>query len=287
MLDRVKAYYRLTKPGIIYGNLLAAGAGFLLASKGHIDFWLGVALLVGTSLGIGSGCVFNNYIDRGIDKKMKRTQKRALVSGVISGRNALIYATVLGVVGFYILAAYTNWLVVLVGAIGFIDYVILYGLAKRAAPVGTIVGSISGATPPVAGYVAVTGHFDTGALLLFVIMVIWQMPHFYSIAIFRMKDYQAAGLPVLPAKKGVRTAKFSITGYIIAYIIASLGLTLAGYTGITYGLVMLVLGGLWLDKALAGFSAKDDVAWARKLFGFSLIVLLAFCVMISANMVLP
>jgi len=85
----------------------------------------------------------------------------------------------------------------------------------------------------------------------------------------------------------VRTAKFSITGYIIAYIIASLGLTLAGYTGITYALVMLVLGGLWLDKALAGFSAKDDVAWARKLFGFSLIVLLAFCVMISADMVLP
>ena len=283
----LKAYYHLTKPGIIYGNLLTTLGGFFLASKGHINVWLLLAVTSGTALGIASACVFNNYIDRGIDKKMERTRKRALASGAISGTNALIYGVALGTVGFTILTLFTNLLVVTTGLIGVVFYLIFYGLAKRTTSLSTIVGSIPGATPPVAGYLAVTNHLDSGALLLFLIMAIWQMPHFYSIAIFRLKDYAAAGLPVLPVKKGVRIAKLYIVSYIAVYLAVVPWLTILGYTGYSYLVVMSILGSIWLVKALTGFRMADHARWARRLFGFSLIVLLAFSVMISAEMVLP
>ena len=96
-------YYLLTKPGIILGNLITVAAGFLLASKGMIDFWLFFATLMGLALIMASACVFNNYIDRQIDKKMKRTKNRALVTGLISGRNAIVFAIFLGIIGNLIL----------------------------------------------------------------------------------------------------------------------------------------------------------------------------------------
>lgn len=286
-MGRIKAYYHLTKPGIIYGNLMTTVAGFLLASKGSIDLGLFVAVSVGTAFGMASGCVFNNYIDRGIDAKMKRTQKRALVSGIISGRNALIYGSVLGLSSFTILALFTNKLVVGAGIVAVFFYVILYGIAKRKSSLGTVVGSVPGALPPVAGYLAVTNSLDLGALLLFLIMVIWQMPHFYAISVFRIKDYAAAALPVLSVKKGIRVAKMYIMLYIIAYLAVTPLLTLLGYTGFTYLLVMGLVGLAWFWKGVENFDVGDGAAWARKMFGFSLIVLLTFSFMISVDTWLP
>jgi protoheme IX farnesyltransferase len=283
----LKTYYYLTKPGIIYGNLLSTLAGFFLAAKGAIDLVLLVAVVSGTALVIGSGCVFNNYIDRDVDRRMTRTKKRALVTGSVSARNALSYAAILGALGFAILSLFTNALVVMAGFIGIFFYVVVYGFAKRRSPLGTIVGSIPGAMPLVAGYVAVTGRFDMGALLLFLIMAVWQMPHFYAIATFRLKEYATAGLPVLPVKKGIRTAKWHICFYIVLYLIVTSLLSLTGYTGYTYRIVMLLIGTIWLYKAVQGFKTTDDVKWGRSLFGFSLVVLLAFSIMISAEVVLP
>ncbi len=283
----LKAYYYLTKPGIIYGNLLAATGGFLLASKGHIDPLLLLATLAGTALVIACGCVLNNYIDRNIDKKMARTQKRALATGLISGRDAIIYASILGVLGFSLLIAFTNILTVAAGAIGLSFYVVVYGAAKRHSTLGTIVGSIPGATPPVAGYVAVTGNFDAGAALLFLIMAIWQMPHFYAISVFRLKDYTAAGLPVMAVKKGVRATKIYIMLYIAAYLAVVPLLTILGYTGYTYLTVMGLVGLAWFWKGIENFAVGDGAAWARKMFGFSLIVLLVFSFMISVDAWLP
>lgn len=285
--SKIKAYYYLTKPGIIYGNLLSCVAGFLLAAKGDINPSLFLAVTFGTALTIGSACAFNNYIDRGIDKKMARTKNRAVASGQISGKNALIFATVLGLGGFVLLATFTNLLTLAVGAIGVLFYVVFYGLAKRHSTLGTVVGSIPGATPPVAGYVAVTNNLDLGALLLFLIMVIWQMPHFFAIAIFRLKDYTAAGLPVLPVKKGTKITKVYILLYILAYILAVPTLTFFGYTGYTYFVVMTLLGLVWLWKGVKGFGVDNDNAWARKMFGFSLVVLLAFSFTLSVDLWLP
>lgn len=282
-----KAYYRLTKPGIIYGNLLTAAGGFLLASKRDIDPLLMLALLAGTAFVIGSACVINNYIDRGIDKKMARTKLRPLISGQIKGSHALIYGTVLGVAGFGILALWTNSLTVLVGAIGFIDYLVLYSIWKRRSTLGTIVGSISGATPITAGYTAVTGEFDAAALLLFLILVFWQMPHFYSIAIRRRQDYTAAGLPVLPVAKNILIAKQHIVFYIASFIVATTLLAVMGYTGIVYLGIMLFFGLRWIVLAFQGFGVKDNEHWALRMFMLSLGVILAFSLSISLDAWLP
>jgi protoheme IX farnesyltransferase len=286
-MEKIKEYYELTKPGIVYGNALTVIAGFLLASRGHVNLWLLVATVLGISLVIASACVFNNYIDRDIDKKMSRTKKRALALGVISGSAALVYGTILGVFGFGILALYTNALTVWIGLFAMAMYVVVYGIAKRRSPFGTVVGSVSGALPPVIGYAAVTNTLDLGALLLFLILMVWQMPHFYAIAIYRHKEYAAAGIPVLPVKKGMRTAKRQIIAYIVGFIVVAMLLNIFHYTGIMYAIVMLALGGVWLVKGLKGLHHNDDVAWARGMFFFSLIVLTVFCVLLSVDVFLP
>lgn len=282
-----KTYYQLTKPGIIYGNALTAIGGFLFASKGHVNFWLLVSTLVGISLVIASACVINNYIDRDIDRIMTRTKKRALVIGMVIGRNALIYATVLGLLGFGILSIYTNKLTVIIGLVGYIDYIVLYGWAKRNSIYGTIVGSISGAMPIVAGYCAAVNRFDAGAMILFVILALWQMPHFYAIAMFRYDDYKNAKIPVWPVIKGMHTTKIQILLYIIAFLIAINLLTVRGYTGFTFLLIMSGLSLAWLYKGLTGFKASDDKKWARKMFFLSLIVILALSIMLCLDSLLP
>jgi len=283
-----KKYYTLTKPGIIYGNALTTAAGFLFAARGHASPVLFLATLLGISLVIASACVFNNYIDRDIDHKMARTKNRALVSGDISVRNALTYGVILGLAGFAVLTFHTNLATALLAFIGFFFYVVMYSIWKRRSVHGTLVGTISGAMPIAVGYVAVTGRFDTGAFILFMIMVVWQMPHFYAIAIYRLEDYRHAGIPVLPVKKGIPATKSQMLSYILAFLAAASALTIYGYAGYTYFVVMLVVSLMWLRKAIAGFKKhNDDARWARGLFGFSLVVLMTLSVMLSLNVWLP
>jgi len=282
-----KAYYQLTKPGIIYGNALSAIGGYLLASKWHIHIVVFLGMLLGTSLVIGSACVFNNYMDRSIDKKMARTKKRATVTGKISGKNALIYATVLGVIGFVLLASLVNTLVVIIGVVGYIDYIFAYGYYKRHSIHGTIVGSISGATPVVAGYCAVTNHFDLGAIILFFILVLWQMPHFYAISMYRREDYVAAGLPVMSVKKTATQTKRYILWYITAFAIAVIALTLCGYAGLTFAFVMLGLSIIWLVRGIRQFNTLDEKQWGKSMFLYSLIVITALSGMLAVGSILP
>ena len=244
-------------------------------------------MLTGVSLVMASACVFNNYIDRDIDDVMARTKGRALVTGEISERNALLYATVLGVIGVLLLAFLANALAAVVALFGHVAYVVLYGYAKRKTVHGTVVGSISGAIPPAVGYTAVTNNIDGLAVLLFLVLVFWQMPHFYAIAIFRLRDYKAASIPVLPVVKGIYHTKVEMLAYIFGFIFVAVSLTTLGYTGYTYLAVILLLGARWLQLALQGFSAKDDALWARQLFKFSLYVLLGFCGAISLDAFLP
>jgi protoheme IX farnesyltransferase len=279
----LKAYYRLTKPGIVYGNTLSVLAGFLLASDGHIDLELLAATVVGIALIMAAACVYNNYIDRGIDARMARTKKRDLVTGTVGGRPAIVYATVLGTLGFTMLLLFTNSITVILGVIAITMYVIVYGAAKRLSPLGTIVGSVSGALPPAAGYTAVTGNFDLAAWLLFLAMTFWQMPHFYAIAIYRLKDYIAAGIPVLPAKRGIKRTKIGILLYIVAYGLAASLLTVFGYTGYIYLGIVVLLSLLWLFKGLRSYRVADDVVWARQMFFFSLKVLLAWATAIAID----
>lgn len=285
--SKLRAYYKLAKPGIIYGNAIAAMAGFFLASVNGFDLWLFIATITGISFVMAAACVLNNYTDRYIDAKMTRTKKRALVTGTITPVNALIFAGILGITGFGLLAVFTNWLTVLVGIIGVLDYVVFYAIAKRKSVHGTLVGTISGATPPVAGYVAVTGKVDAGALLLFLVLVFWQMAHFYAIAMFRATDYKAANIPVLPVVKGMRATKVQIVIYIGAFIIATLLMTIYGYAGYFYAAVMILVGLLWLRVSTLQFTDQDAPLWAKRVFRYSLICLLAFSGMVATANILP
>ncbi|CDL83274.1 heme o synthase [Xenorhabdus szentirmaii] len=280
----IKQYLQVTKPGIIFGNLISVIGGFLLASKGVIDYPLFFATMVGVSLVVASGCVFNNYIDRDIDCIMERTKERVLVKGLIDPKISLIYASVLGIAGMVLLYVAANALAMWLAFIGFIIYVGVYSLyMKRKSVYGTLVGSLSGAAPPVIGYCAVTGHFDAGALILLLIFSLWQMPHSYAIAIFRFKDYQAANIPVLPVIKGISVAKNHITLYILAFMVATLMLTISGYAGYKYLVVAAVVSLWWLGMALSGYKTSDDRIWARKLFMFSIIAIMSLSVMMSVD----
>lgn len=241
----------------------------------------------GLGLVIASACVFNNIIDRNIDKVMARTKQRALASGLISLPKAYIYATVLGLVGSIVLLAYTNFLTLIIALIGMFFYDILYGLAKRGSVHSTLVGSVSGSVPIVVGYVAVTDQFDSAALLLFLILALWQMPHFYAIALYRLRDYKAAKLPVLPAVKGSRITKLQIMIYIIAFALANFLLFSFGYVGITYVAIMLTVALVWFTKGLSIYKVQDSSIWGRKMFLSSLVVILTLSVMLSLNHWLP
>ena len=280
----LKHFIQITKPGIIFGNVLSVAGGFFLASKGHVDFALFLVAMIGTSLVVASGCVFNNCIDRDIDLKMERTKNRVLVQGLVSLKLALVYATVLGVVGVGLLYFKANPLAALCAVIGFVIYVGFYSLyLKRKSVHGTLVGSLSGAMPPVIGYVAVSNSFDLAALTLLVMFSLWQMPHSYAIAIFRFNDYLAASIPVLPVKRGIRVAKLHILIYILAFLVATLMLTFCGAAGLNYLAVAAAMGMYWLYMAWSGYKAKDDTVWARTLFVFSIFTITALSVAMSLD----
>jgi protoheme IX farnesyltransferase len=287
-MDTLKSYYELAKPGIIYGNALTAAAGFFLASKGNIDWWLFAAMLVGLSLVIGAACVFNNYIDRDIDDRMERTKKRATVTGIISPKATLMYGSFLLVFGILMLYFFTNVLTLFVALVGVVSYVAIYTPLKRRTIHSTLVGSIAGATPPVVGFCAVTHILNTEALILFLILFFWELPHFYAIAIYRGNEYTAAAIPTLPRERGLKEAKIYILVYIIAFFIAAASLTFLGFTGKIYLAIVLLLGMTWLWFALRGFqSTIDTTRWARQIFLFSLAVIAILSITLSLSVLLP
>lgn len=282
-----KQYVELTKPERTLANVITALAGFLLACRWSIPGLLLVATLAGTSLVVASACVLNNYIDRDLDTKMPRTKKRVLARHEMPPRNVLVYSIVLGVVGFVVLWTYVSFLVVVLGAIAYVDYIVLYGYSKRHSVHSTLIGTVSGAMPIMAGYCAVTGKIDMAAVLLFFSMVFWQMPHFYAIAIFRMKDYAAGGIPVLPLKKGIHRTKLQILCYTLAFIFTALLLRTYDYVGTIYTVVIAAVGVVWMWRGIHGYQSKNDEAWARGMFFFSLKALMIFSVMVAIGSILP
>lgn len=287
-MSSIRTYYQLTKPGIVRGNALAALAGYCFAAGYFHTFSIPafIGMLAGICLVMASGCVFNNYIDRDIDRKMERTKKRALVTGVVSARSALAYGSILLIIGIGTLLLLTNILTMTIALFGFFAYVVLYGIAKRATVHGTLVGAISGAIPPVVGYAAVSNRLDIAALLLFVTMFAWQLPHFYAIALYRAKDYKNAHIPVLAVVKKPQTTRYTIITSIIVFIISSTLLSLTGYAGYIYLVGMILLGIYWLVTTLRAMPQSDEL-WAKYVFKKSLIVLLSWNVLLCFANLLP
>jgi protoheme IX farnesyltransferase len=284
----IKNYIFVTKPGLIFGNLITAAGGFLLASKGCIDIARLLGTVTGISLVVASGCVFNNCIDRDMDRKMARTRNRVLAKGLMSPKTAVYYASVLGTAGITLLWGSTNMLCSGIVLLGFVIYVVVYSLyLKRNSIYSTLIGSLAGAAPPLAGYCAAGNRFDMGAVILLAIFSLWQIPHSYAIAIFRSDDYTAAAIPVLPVKQGMPAAKRHILGYMLAFIGATLALTFVGYTGYAYFAVAVTMGLCWLYMAWTGYRTSDDRIWAKKLFVFSILSITVLSVMMAIDFKIP
>lgn len=272
------------KPGITLSNTLTAVAGFFLAVS-IVPFSLAALIggVLGTALVIASACVLNNIIDRDIDTRMKRTAKRELAKGTINFKYALIFSIVLGVLGFVLLLTLTNLLTAFFGLLAYVWYVVIYGIAKRTTSLSTLIGGVPGALPPVAGYTALTGTFDTAALVLFLILFFWQIPHFYAISMFRKDDYAAARLPVWAVRFGLKRTKFHILISIVFFAATVPLLTLFGYTGVVYAVAASAIALYWLYKAITLYKKLDDVKWARTMFGISLMTLLVMIALISVG----
>jgi len=282
MLQRLKAYYLVTKPGIVRGNAVHALAGALFASAGVVLWKELLGVLVGTSLIIASACVANNYMDRGIDSRMKRTKKRPSVTGLIPLRSAMIYLTVLLAAGLAVLYFTTNLIVISLGLIAYVMYVFVYGWAKRHTIHSTVIGAIPGAIPAMAGYVAIAGELSIGAWLIFLLIFAWQMPHFYAISVFRRSEYEAAGLPVLGVVKPLTIVKQHMLSYMLLYALVITLLITTRIVGSVAGLLLLAGSAYWVSVY---FNKKtDESKWALSVFLASLVLSLVTVVAAILNL---
>ncbi|WP_174497523.1 heme o synthase [Salirhabdus euzebyi] len=265
-------FLALIKIGIINSNLMTTFAGFWLAlyytNSSFFAHWETFLLtMFGTASLIAGGCIINNYYDRDIDIVMKRTKQRPTVTGTISEQNILIMGigfTALGV----ILLLLTTWLAAVVGLLGWFAYVVLYTMwTKRRYTLNTAIGSISGAAPPLIGWFAVDATFHPVAFVLFLILFIWQTPHFLSLAMMKMKEYKEAGIPMLPVVHGFEITKRQIAIYTVCLLPLPLYLISLGPIFLT---IATILNVGWLALSISGFFVKDDVKWAKWMFIYSL-----------------
>lgn len=279
----IREYYRLTKPGMVYGNALIALAAFVFASHGAVDLPLLAATLSGLSLAIAGACVINNVIDQDIDAKMERTKERAVPSGRIQSAHALSFGLILLAVAFGTLLRFDTLLATLAVLFGVIVYIAGYTPLKRRSLHSTIVGALAGAAPPVVGYVAVTHSLDTVALCLFLILVAWQMTHFFAIGIYRLLDYRAASIPIMPAVIGTQATKAAMLSYALVFALANYAFVLVARPSVLYSLVMAPLSLGWIALTIAGFRARDEREWARGVFFYSLLLLVAFALALTCS----
>lgn len=262
------------KTGIIKSNLIPMFAGLTLSLYTYQISIIEkipeiLFALLGTSLVIGAAGAFNNLYDRDIDTIMHRTKTRPTVTGEISPKKVLWLAIFMSIFGILFLAL-TTYLAAILGIAGLFFYIFPYTMwSKRRTVYNTEIGSISGAMPPLIGWTAIYPDITHPAIIgLFVITVLWQMPHFYSIAIRKHEEYKAAKVPMLPVVKGIKRAYLQTNCYLIVLILISF---LFRSLSIGLMLVALLLGLIWLSLSVFGYQRMDSEKWAKSMFVYSLI----------------
>ncbi|WP_040952905.1 heme o synthase [Gorillibacterium massiliense] len=285
----IKDFINMTKPGILFSNLITTFGGFWIAANagGSTNWLMLLYTLVGTALVMAAGCVLNNYLDRDLDLLMARTKGRALPTGKVSPQTVLWYGISLGIAGMIVLALISP-LASFLGLIGMVVYVGIYtAWLKRTSVWCTVFGAISGAVPPVIGYVGgdVNHSMGLGALVLFGILFLWQPPHFWALGIRRAEDYRAAGFPMLPVVKGNHTTKISMMRYVVPLVPVSMLLYPLGLTSMFYMISAAILGLIWVYLVVKGFKAKDEIQWAKQVFLYSVnyLTILFFILIIDAS----
>ncbi|MCP3740810.1 heme o synthase [Rossellomorea sp. BNER] len=262
------------KTGIIKSNLIPMFAGLTLALYTYQISLIEklpeiLFALIGSILVMGAAGAFNNLYDRDIDSIMERTKNRPTVTGEIKPKAVLWLGILMSIFGIVFLAL-TTPLAALLGFLGLFFYVVPYTMwTKRRTIYNTEVGSISGAMPPLIGWATMYPDITHPAILgLFVITVIWQMPHFYAIAIRKHDEYKAANVPMLPVVKGVKRTYIQTNIYLIILIAISF-LFMPLSLGLM--LVALLLSIIWLILSIAGYKKMDSEKWAKSMFVYSLL----------------
>lgn len=264
---------KLVKIGIINSNVFTVFVGFYLAVylNGYyfLDYLtLSIITLLGSALVIGGSCTINNYYDRDIDQKMRRTMNRPTANGTIQPRFALWLGILFVFTGSAVLFS-ISITAGLMGLLGFLLYVFAYTmLTKRRTVWNTEVGCLSGAIPPLIGWGAISSDLTHPiALGLFLLMFFWQPPHFYALAVRRVEEYRTAGVPMLPVVAGIKKAKVQTLIYLIPLMISSL---LFLELGVVFVTVTVALTLIWMIVGIKGFGKKNDQKWATVMFIYSL-----------------
>ncbi|MBO0213429.1 heme o synthase [Vibrio sp. Vb2880] len=234
-VSRWHIYLTLTKPKVVALMLLTALVGMCLAQTGLMPFKAAVLGLSGIGLMAGSAAALNHLIDRRIDAMMARTYKRPLPSGEIQASRVMLFAFVLGIVGFAILYWGVNGLTAWLTFASLLGYAVVYTLyLKRATPQNIVIAGLAGAMPPLLGWTSVTGELHANAWLLVMIIFIWTPPHFWALAIHRRDDYAKADIPMLPVTHGVEYTKTSILLYTFLLALVCVLPVLVGMSGVIY-----------------------------------------------------
>ena len=270
-------FFDLCKPRVVGLMMLTVVVGMYLA-PGHVSFNLLFFSLLGIGLAASSAAAVNHIVDRQIDSLMARTQGRPLAQGRIQVVQAIVFALTMGLVGLGLLVFFVNPLTAELTFITLIGYAGIYtGYLKRASPQNIVIGGLAGAAPPLLGWTAVTNHFDPNALLLVLIIFVWTPPHFWALAIYRIKEYRKADIPMLPVTHGISYTKFQILIYSILLGIVSLLPFLVGMSHWIYLLAAILLDLRFIYWAFLLWR-RDDAGIAMRSFRFSIVYLLALFV---------
>jgi heme o synthase len=280
---KLSAYVALTKPRITLMVLITMGTGFILGSHGGVHPLSLTLALLGTGLVASSASALNQLFERARDQRMRRTAQRPLPTGRLSPREAAVFGTILGVVGLAVLAAGVNLLAAGVALATVLLYVFVYTPLKACTTLNTAVGAVPGALPPVIGWAAATGRLGAEAWALFLIVFLWQFPHFFAIAWIYREDYARGGHKMLPSidPTGRVTARQS-TLYALALVPAGLLPTVVGMAGTGYFAGALVMGLIYLGCSVRFWNDVSDAS-ARRLLRASFLYLPVILALLLLN----
>ncbi len=279
---RVRDYWELTKPRLVSLVLLSTAVGFFMASEATFRIWQFAVMLVATALMGSASMVLNQWMEREEDARMTRTCARPLPSGRLQPAEALGFGLLLAVAGLSIFFACVNFISGLLAIVTLATYLLIYTPLKKKTSLCTPVGAVPGALPPLIGWAAAAGKPSLEAWILFGILFLWQMPHFYSIAWICKEDYTLAGFRMLSVEDhdGNRVWR-QILLYSLALLPVSLLPSVARLTGCVYFFSALFLG---LSFSFLAFKSPRQMDQkARSLFRASIIYLAALLLLMLVD----
>jgi protoheme IX farnesyltransferase len=276
-------YLELTKPKVVALMILTSIIGMFLSVPGMVPIDVLILGNVGIALCAGAAAVINHVVDRKIDLKMSRTLNRPVAKGRVSPYQALLFSTILGLIGMAILLVYINSLTAWLTLASLFGYAVLYtSYLKRATPQNIVIGGLAGAVPPLLGWTAVTGEIHGHALLLVLIIFAWTPPHFWALAVHRKDEYAKAEIPMLPVTHGEKYTKISILLYTVLMILVTLLPFAVGMSGWLYILGALILGAGFLYWAIMMMLDRNPNA-GMDTFKYSIVYLMALFIIMLVD----